>query len=793
MSLFGHKGQKVKPDYTGLALQTSTSAIPVAIGFGKNRTAPNIIYQTDFKAHKQTQKTGKGGGRTVTGYTYTATYVLSLGWGVSSGIGNTWKDQGTEADYTKLGFTFIPGTVPQTPWGYLTTNHPSEALGYPGLVLMCVPNLDLGDSNTLPQFSFEVKWPLLDTAPGGKGDADPAQCIDTLLNSNLYGAIKGYQMQLDGLLSTGAATTTGDAAYQTYCKAMGFGMSPLLDSQEQGTQILLRWATIFNTALCWTGYSLAFSPYGPDTVTGNGVTYLPDNTIEFVLTDDNGDFIYSDGADPVRLVRKRQSDLPNYGYLEVLNRSNNYNAEPSPWDDQGSIDLYGPISGDTYQAHEICEPSIGDICAKLYGNRQTLTPNQFEFNTGPGFMAYVVGSKGTITDPKFGIQPVQVIDMEEQDDGSFKVQVEQYFGSISSTPPGAAESAINVPVNTNVSASAVNTPIIFEPPSTLAGAAPQVWMAVSAGPGGVYDPNWGGCFVWLSSDGTTYQQVGTIETPARMGVLATALASYGGANPDTTHSFDANLAESNGTLVGVTAADAAAYVTLFVIKDAGGTLEFGSYRDSTLVSGNRYTLGGQLYRGLYGTSAAAHSIGAGFARLDENIFKFDLPSQYIGQTLHVKLQSFNIFGGGVEDLATCTVYTYSPAGTGFGGGTGGVPTTPATPDRNSLDRLERHQLDRQSDERQRHSLRRLPGDRHRCFFRIREPDRLVQRHNLHRQHRCRGDRVHVLHQGGERDRSEPAEQRRKLHELGGGRSGLRLRVRTQDPGRKQDRGGLRHL
>jgi hypothetical protein len=164
-----------------------------------------------------------------------------------------------------------------------------------------------------------------------------------------------------------------------------------------------------------------------------------------------------------------------------------------------------------------------------------------------------------------------------------------------------------------------------------------------------------------------------------MGVLATSLASYGGSNPDTTHSFDANLAESNGDLTGVTAADAAAYATLFVIQDAGGTLEFGSFRDATLVSGNRYTLGGQLYRGLYGTTAAGHSTGAGFARLDENIFKFDLPAAWIGQTIYVKFQSFNSFGGGVQDLAACTAYSYVPAGTGFGGGTGGVPTTPSTP------------------------------------------------------------------------------------------------------------------
>jgi hypothetical protein len=268
--------------------------------------------------------------------------------------------------------------------------------------------------------------------------------------------------------------------------------------------------------------------------------------------------------------------------------------------------------------------------------------------------------------------------MEEQDDGSFKVLVEEYFGSISSTSAAEAEGTSNTPVNTEVPANAVNTPIIFEPPSTLAGPTAQVWMAVSAGPSGTFDPNWGGAYVYLSTDNVTFQEVGTVDTAARMGPLATSLASFGGTNPDTTHSFDVDLAESNGDLQSVTASDAAAFVTLSVIQDTPGSnsLEFLSYQDATLVSGNRYTLGTQLYRGLYGSTAGAHTTSALFARLDDNIFKFDLPAQYIGKTLYIKLQSFNGFGGGVQDLATCTVYTYTPYGTGFGGGSGGVPTTP---------------------------------------------------------------------------------------------------------------------
>jgi hypothetical protein len=44
-----------------------------------------------------------------------------------------------------------------------------------------------------------------------------------------------------------------------------------------------------------------------------------------------------------------------------------------------------------------------------------------------------------------------------------------------------------------------------------------------------------------------------------------------------------------------------------------------------------------------------------------------LPPQYIGRELYLKLQSFNVFGGGLQDISTCTVYTYTPVGSGVFG------------------------------------------------------------------------------------------------------------------------------
>lgn len=83
-----------------------------------------------------------------------------------------------------------------------------------------------------------------------------------------------------------------------------------------------------------------------------------------------------------------------------------------------------------------------------------------------------------------------------------------------------------------------------------------------------------------------------------------------------------------------------------------------------------------LYRGLYGTSAGSHLSGAQFSRLDGAVFKTELTPSAIGQTIYAKLVSFNRVKDGIQDISTLTPVTYVPVGTGYGGGSGGVPTTP---------------------------------------------------------------------------------------------------------------------
>lgn len=666
MSFFFAKKSKVKPQFTGLQTQTSASSVPVTLAYGKNRMAPNIIWQGDFTSHKHKQKAGKGGGSSVS-YTYSASFELALCWGPITDVTHVWKDQSKETSYAALGFSLFTGTTPQTPWGYLTSAHPTEALGYPGIAHLDVANYDLGQSNGLQQHSFEVESLLFGTAVNGI-DADPAQMIDDFLSNPAHGA--GFNTSIidaDTFFSTPAAPTTGDSAFQTYCTALGIGLSPVLASQEKASDIVQRWAMLCNTALVWTGYSLRFHPYGADTITANGVTYLPDFPVRYSLSGD--DFIHDKEEDPIHFDRVDPADAKNSVSMVIANRNNEYNDLPVPWRDQGLVDQYGRKENDSFDAKEICDPDLASMLVAFIGQRSAYIRNTFTFKLAPKYCRLEPMDVVQCSDPRLGTFYVLIQDIEESDDADLTVTAEEFIDAVGTQMTTSAQPVSNTPLNTAVDPGPVNTPIIFEPPSSLS-STPQVWAAVSGGDDTTFNPNWGGCNVFLSTDNVTYDQIGQIDTAARQGKLTAILATYAGSNPDTAHTLAVTLLMSNGDLQEASATDAAAGVTLCYVDG-----ELLSYELPTLTGTNTYNIT-NLYRGLYGSTIGAHAVGSQFARLDDQVFKYDLPDQYIGQTLYLKFQSYNIFGGAVEDLSTCTAYTYVPTGSGFGTGAGGIPQVP---------------------------------------------------------------------------------------------------------------------
>jgi hypothetical protein len=681
----GHRNNvNQSPDYTGLQLQTSAMGTVVPLAWGRTRLAPNLIDYDDFAVHKKT--VGKGGltGKGVE-YTYSATIILALCEGPISGINKTYKNNGWKSGYSADGFTLFTGATPQSPWSYMATRHPDKAFGYQGIAYVAAANYDLGTSETVPSLSYEVNAPLEGTGYTADGfDADCALVVQDFMTNAQYGVPSWPTAWLnaDALLSGPDATTTGDSAYQTYCRAMGWGFAPALQNSEQAAGIISRWSQISNTAPVWTGYDLQLIPFGDETVTGNGVTYIPPTAAVFDFGDD--DYIQDNDNDPGEMQEGDWFDAYGRLAIECRLRSYDYNADTIDWTDLSASELLGPRQASTIAAHEICDPDMATKVVSLIGNRMVYVRQTFTYKFGPENAIYLPMDVGYITDLAAGIdqRAVRIQSIEEDDDGVLTFVFEEFPGTTGAATPSSLSGGTNVVPNSQVAPGSVNAPIIFEPNSAAAlfitgSDAPCVVCAASGGPAGVFDPNWGGCQVYVSTDGSTYAPIGTINQPARMGVLSASYATFGGTNPDATHTLSVNLAESAGTLASASSgADAAAGSTLCVIQDgAGGAVELVGPETATLTGTNAYNLT-TVYRGLLGSTIGAHSSGALFARLDNSIFSYQLPAAYIGVTLYFKFASFNIWGNATQDLASCTAYTYTPAGVGYGGGAGGVPTTP---------------------------------------------------------------------------------------------------------------------
>lgn len=214
------------------------------------------------------------------------------------------------------------------------------------------------------------------------------------------------------------------------------------------------------------------------------------------------------------------------------------------------------------------------------------------------------------------------------------------------------QASAGAPLDPFVDPGNTNPPIVFEPSAMLTGGVIEAWIIASGG------AQWGGCQVWISSDGSAYGLAGTIYRGARQGVVMAPFAAA--ADPDTTHTLAVDLTQSQGQLLSGTQADADAYVTLCY---CGG--ELVSYETATLTAAHKYNLT-YLRRGAYGTAIGAHAAGAAFARFgpnDPSLFRYTYPASFVGQTIFIKLPGFNIFGQALQGLAGVSAYSYTLLGT----------------------------------------------------------------------------------------------------------------------------------
>lgn len=842
MSFLRKRGPKPAeiPQFTGLQVQTSSSAIPITIVYGINKVAPNVLWYGNFGSFPEYSKTGgKGGGRqTLTGYRYHASIILGLCEGPITSIGAVWKDQGVYAPW-QLGFVQVDGTATQGLSSLVVATAPGQALAYRGVAYAASYFYELGSSATIGALQFEVYGLKYLSAAVNAHDADPAEVIYDFLTNVQY----GVQFPADSIDGPTLLGPSGGFSLQAYCRAVGIAISPVLANKESASSILTRWMQLTNSAAIWSGGKLKIIPYGDRPVIGSlfdgtEASYVPEVAPIYSLADD--DFVIDGDDDPVQIERKDPYAAFNVQQIEIAERANGYNSTTVTAWDQNSIEVSGRREGSTVTAHEICDKAIAQKVAQLILQREIYIRNTYSFRLSFEYCLLEPMDVVTLTDRALGLSntPVRILSIEEGDDGILDVTGEEFPEGAGTAIAYPVEGARERGIDRNVVPSAINAPVIFEPPPALTDGQREIWVAVSGGlpmtfklaetasagvhlaaatlvprdrgtivsfsahvradernacrleifdgvasqgtsfdlssrssrgstsgivaaslseidegpwyiasvscamaasaapvasimlegsgqttsyvgtvgyglfvwsprfgvdggaasalsvplaptgasldPDGVdppsggegtADPYWGGCIVHISTDDTTYGRVGQIDGPARHGVLTGALPAFSGASPDTGNTLTVTLSESGGELASASFSDARNGVTLSLVGD-----ELVSYGTAALTGPNAYDLG-YLMRGLHGTPAHAHASGERFVRIDDAIFKYVLPSGYVGQTLYLKFQSFNIFGQALQDLSTCATYVYVPNGAGAGPG----PVTVALSIGTSLD------------------------------------------------------------------------------------------------------------
>ncbi|MGH6838713.1 MAG: phage tail protein, partial [Methylocella sp.] len=491
------------PLYTGLQIQTSSNAVPIAILWGANKTAPNVIWTGGFTAVQQNQNQGggggKGGGNQVQGYNYFTGFIMAVCEGPIVEPGVIWLNN-SKNYFNQVGIDFAAyGGTPQTPWSYLFP-FGEQYLGYNGVFYFAAANFALGSSPSLPQFSIEVRGKLYASSGINADDADPALVIQDFLTNAQYGVLFP-SASIDATTLLGAS---GGSSYQAYCKASFLGLSPVLANQEAANSILARWLQLTNSAAVWSGGKLKFIPYGDTTITGNlkpsgTYTFNPNVTPLYNLADD--DFIHEDGKDPIEVVRSDPYASYNWQRLQISQRydpiaGTSYDAMPIDAFDQNAIELYGLRRASDITAGEICDPFVGQKSAQLILQRGLYIRNAYHFKLSFEYCLLEPMDLVTVTDSVLGLTNVaiRIVSIEEDDAGLLAVTAEEF--------PGGTATAVQYPVQGNggnstnqaVVPARVNVPTIYEPPASLSGGVAQVWAAVSGGIAPAY---------FLAEDGST--------------------------------------------------------------------------------------------------------------------------------------------------------------------------------------------------------------------------------------------------------------------------------------------------
>jgi hypothetical protein len=641
----------------GLQVQTSAYGLPVPILFGKNQTTPNLIQMVGFAAHQKVEPSasgGKGGSPSPTSitYTYTVTPLFGLCEGTITSFDTIRKDK--ESPTSLTGWATFTGSQTSA-WAYMTSSFSGEARVYPKIAYIAYQNYDLGTSTGLPNHSVVITGLNPYSTGNSYYDAHPVTIVKELLTSSQFGI--GFT-RLDPSVDTAGSTT-----FWNYCVAIKSAsnnqrmlFSPLLKEQRPTAEIINEIIMAANGAFVWSEGYLKIKPYGDTNISGTspfaGVSFTANTTPVYSLTDN--DFMSKKNEDPIKVIRKPRNDTYNQISIEYVDKDKQYNPSIVEVKDDADIEQFGLRKKDTVKMHFITNKDTAQMVAQLILQKNLSIVNKYQFVLGWRYCLLEPMDLVNITDSNLGFnaKTVRITSISENDQGLLTIEAEDFPLGASSPALYTTGSGQGTGTNYGADPGNVNTPYFINPPYFLTPSGQELWMAVSAD-----SPFWGGCTVYASLDNVDYAPIGTIFNKARYGVSTGSITNNSGNINDTTNTLAVDLDISNGELLSTDAAGLAAYVTLSAIQtSATSGLELISYQTASLTSGYAYNIS-TMKRGVYGTTIQSHASNSQFIRLDDAIFKWLVPSTFIGQLTYFKFVSTNVFGTFTKDITTATAYS----------------------------------------------------------------------------------------------------------------------------------------
>lgn len=701
----------------GLQVQTSLQGKPLTLAYGTNKSPPNLIHAVGFRVieHTEQQGGGKGGSSapTTTTYEYRASYALGLMDGLCAGVSIVWRDKDVfrgglvtppevvrvheavcndapyqvtvpEASthkrnvrvlryqedgdgreelaaigYASLvggtygfgsavgririeyvtqdppymasaldmaGMGFKSGSLGQSAWSLLASQYPAQADAYSGIAYVTVEDGVLDGGGAIPQ--HQVAFTGLCASAGA--DANGADIIADLLSDTVHG--------LGGVVGCDVAN------YRHYCAQAGLLISPHWTEQAPARQRIEEVLASTNSDVRPHDGTLQVVPLGDQAVG----TWVPDTAPAYVLTDD--DLVPAEGDLPVRVTRQLDS-LYNSVSIEYSNRANDYTREPYTVQDDAAIEADGLQAADVIQAHAVTEAAVAAKLAHIKLQHHQGVRARYTFRLFQRHML-IEPLDDLVLDTaisRLSMVPVRVNSIDEDPDGYLTIEAED-------RPPLSGTPKITTPPlssawykDSNTLVGSVSDWVVCESPNS--GSATGLALLIGATSD---DANWGGCGVWISYDGASYQHIGRITAAARVGVLRQEM--------DGAHTtVEVLLSGRAAEMQSASSTAAASLATLCAVIDGDNT-EYIAHAAVTLQAANRYRLHG-LVRGAYGSLRSSHAAGKKFVRIDDALLSTGpLDASLVGKTVYLKLTSFNTFGFAEQSLADVPALSYAVGG-----------------------------------------------------------------------------------------------------------------------------------